>query len=79
MGESILNAHVDNCSDQNKNHFMLEYLPWRVLTGLNEEITLSFMGIKEKARVTSKRNEIKRCNSPLTKGKGITAIIFLAT
>ena len=43
LGESRLQLHADNCSGQNKNHYVLEYLAWRVMAGLNEEIELSFL------------------------------------
>ena len=43
LGETTLRLHADNCSGQNKNRYMLEYLAWRVLAGLHEEIELSFM------------------------------------
>ena len=43
LGESSLQLHADNCSGQNKNRYVLEYLAWRVLAGLHEEIELSFM------------------------------------
>ena len=43
MGESRLQLHADNCSGQNKNRYVLEYLAWRVLAGLHDEIELSFL------------------------------------
>lgn len=43
LGESSLKLHVDNCSGQNKNHYVIEYLAWHVLSGFNEEIELLFM------------------------------------
>ena len=41
LGEANLHLHADNCSGQNKNRFVMQYLAWRVLVGLNK-ITLSF-------------------------------------
>ena len=41
LGEDV-HLHADNCGGQNKN-IMVGYLLWRVLTGLHENITLSFM------------------------------------
>ena len=43
LGEARLHLHADNCSGQNKNRFVMQYLAWRVLVGLNESITLSFL------------------------------------
>ena len=43
LGESSLQLHADNCSGQNKNRYMLEYLTWRVLAGLHDEVELSFL------------------------------------
>ena len=34
---------ADNCIGQNKNNTVLQYLCWRVSTGRNEEVLLSFM------------------------------------
>ena len=35
--------HADNCAGQNKNRSVIGYLAWRCMTGLHEEIQLSFM------------------------------------
>ena len=43
LGEANLHLHADNCSGQNKNRYVMQYLAWRVLVGLNKEITLSFL------------------------------------
>ena len=43
LGETHLHLHADNCSGQNKNRYMMAYLMWRVLVGLNEEIIISFL------------------------------------
>ena len=43
LGETQLHLHADNCSGQNKNHFVMQYLAWQVLVGLNETIMLSFL------------------------------------
>ena len=38
-----LHLHADNCGGQNKNNIMVGYRLWRMLTGLHENITLSFV------------------------------------
>ena len=43
LGEATLCLHADNCSSQNKNCYVMQYLTWRILTGLNKKITLSFL------------------------------------
>ena len=43
LGEERVHLHADNCGGQNKNATMVQYLLWRVMTGLHTEITLSFM------------------------------------
>ena len=43
FGEAHLHLHADNCSGQNKNRHVMQYLAWRVLSGLNKSITLSFL------------------------------------
>ena len=42
-GEREINLHADNCTGQNKNNYLIWYLMWRVMNGLNNKITLSFM------------------------------------
>lgn len=41
--EARLHLHADNCTGQNKNNAMVQYLLWRVITGKHQSITLSFM------------------------------------
>ena len=41
--ETHLSLHADNCVGQNKNNILVHYLLWRVMTGLNDTVTLSFM------------------------------------
>ena len=43
LGEKKVHLHADNWGGQNKNATMVQYLLWRVMTGLHEQITLSFM------------------------------------
>lgn len=45
LGEKVAHLHADNCGGQNKNRYMIYYLNWRVLTGLHDEITLSFLPV----------------------------------
>ena len=40
LGESDLTLHADNCSGQNKNRYVMQYLAWRVMVGLNDNITV---------------------------------------
>ncbi len=42
LGEATASLHADNCSGQNKNNTMVQYLMWRVLTGLHQTISLHF-------------------------------------
>ena len=42
LGEATASLHADNCSGQNKNNTMMQYLMWRVLTGLHQTISLHF-------------------------------------
>ena len=45
LGESDLTLHADNwCSGQNKNQYVMQYLAWRVMVGLND-ITVSFLTV----------------------------------
>ena len=43
LGETDVSLHADNCSGQNKNNTMVQYLMWRVMTGLHHTISLHFM------------------------------------
>ena len=43
LGEKELHLHADNCAGQNKNNFMVWYLLWRCMVGLNEQIILNFL------------------------------------
>lgn len=43
--EKIVYMHANNCVGQNKNKTVIAYLCWRVLCGLSEELTLSFMRV----------------------------------
>ena len=43
LGETSAHLHADNCTGQNKNRFMMYYLMWRCLTGLHDEIKISFL------------------------------------
>ena len=45
VGETVVHLHMNSCSGQNKNRFMMQYLMWCVLTGLHEEIKLSFLPV----------------------------------
>ena len=42
LGEEMVHLHAENCGGQNKNATMVQYLLWRVMTGLHTEIMLSF-------------------------------------
>ena len=43
LGEKEVFLHADNCTGQNKNNMMIQYLVWRTLTDLHSDITLSFL------------------------------------
>ncbi len=43
LGECEARLHADNCVGQNKNNYLMWYLMWRVMNGLHEKITLTFM------------------------------------
>ncbi len=43
LGEKWVHLSADNCVGQNKNNALLQYLMYRVLTGLHEKIELSFL------------------------------------
>lgn len=43
LGEKDVHFHADNCTGQNKNNCMMQYLAWRVITGRHTNITLSFL------------------------------------
>ena len=45
LGETTVSLHADNCTGQNKNNTMMQYLRWRVLTGLHHNINISFVVI----------------------------------
>ncbi|XP_052769713.1 uncharacterized protein LOC128209636 [Mya arenaria] len=43
VGEKHAEVHFDNAVGQNKNHTVLWYAMWRVMTGLHESVTLNTM------------------------------------
>jgi hypothetical protein len=43
LGECAAHLHADNCVGQNKNNYVMWYLMWRVMNGLHEKITITFM------------------------------------
>ena len=43
FGEKFAFLHADNCTGQNKNNCMIQYLAWRALTKRHSSITLSFL------------------------------------
>lgn len=43
LGETEVFLHADNCTGQNKNNCMIQYLAWRILTKRHTKITLSFL------------------------------------
>ena len=45
FGETSVHFHADNCTGQNKNRYLMYYFMWRVMTGLHEEIKISFMPV----------------------------------
>ena len=45
FGERKVHFHCDNCCGQNKNRFLMYYLMYRILSGLHDEITVSFLSV----------------------------------
>ena len=45
FGEKDVFLHADNCTGQNKNNCMVQYLAWRVMTNRHTNITLSFLPV----------------------------------
>ena len=45
LGEACVCLHADNCGGQNKNKHMINYLNWRVKSGLHDEITYLFLPV----------------------------------
>ena len=45
FGETSVHFHADNCCGQNKNRYLMAYFMWRILTGLHEEIKISFLPV----------------------------------
>ena len=45
LGEKVVFPHADNCTSQNKNNCMVQYLVWRALTKRHTSLTLSFLVI----------------------------------
>ena len=43
LGEKEVFLHTDNCTGQNKNNCMFQYVAWRLMTGRHTQITLSFL------------------------------------
>ena len=43
--EEVIYLHADNCTAQNKNNAMMQYLVWRVMNGKHDSIELSFMSV----------------------------------
>ena len=43
IGETDVHLHADNCCGQNKNSYVLWYLAWRVMVGLHQSCTYSFL------------------------------------
>ncbi len=43
LGEKWVHLTADNCVGQNKNNAILQYLMYRILTGLHDKIELSFL------------------------------------
>ena len=43
FGEVNLHLDANNCLGQNKNHYIMQYLAWWILSGQNKKITLSFL------------------------------------
>ena len=46
LGETDVYQHADNCTGQNKNNAMINFLMWRVMTGRHTNITYSFLIVR---------------------------------
>ena len=45
FGEGNVHFHCDNCCGQNKNKYLMFYMMYRILAGLHNEITVSFLPV----------------------------------
>ena len=45
VNASIIHLNADNCTGQNKNNTLIQYLAWRVLTHRNKSIKISFLPV----------------------------------
>ena len=45
FGETSVYFHADNCCGQNKDRFLMSYFMYRILTGLHQEIKVSFLPV----------------------------------
>ena len=43
LGEEEAFLHADNCTGQNKNSIVMQYLMWRIMEHLHRQITISFL------------------------------------
>ena len=45
IGETTVHLHADSCCGQNNNKHMMEYLRWRTMVGLHDEVTIFFLPV----------------------------------
>ena len=64
LGEACVCLHADNCGGQNKNKHMINYLNWRVKSGLHDEITY-LLG----TRNFRQTGALARCNNASAEAK----------
>lgn len=90
IGEEEAHFHADNCTGQNKNNFMLQYLAWRTAKKLHNKVSMSFMppghtkvapdlyfGLSKRAYKRSSVSSLDELVAVITESCGSCVIPFL--